>query len=145
MDAARSAGAHVHTGGLPHGLPPRGAYYPPTVTSRAPEHSDVLTKELFGSLVTVHTFTTEDEPVRLANATEYGLHLRVDWRHRHGDPTGAGHRGRHNPGQRPRRRRHHHAPSAAGRQSRFGGAEKTTEAFAQSAGRRRPASAPLTE
>jgi hypothetical protein len=58
VDAARSAGAHIHTAGLPHGLPPRGAYHPPTVISRAPAGADVL---------------TEEEAVRLANATEYGL------------------------------------------------------------------------
>jgi len=73
VEAARNGGAQIHTGGLPHGLPPRGAYYPPTVITRAPASSDVLTRELFGPVVTVQTFTTEDEAVRMANATEYGL------------------------------------------------------------------------
>ncbi|MER5228196.1 aldehyde dehydrogenase family protein [Streptomyces flaveus] len=73
VDAARAGGAQIHTGGLPHGLPSRGAYYPPTVITRAPEGSDVLTRELFGPVVTVQTFTSEDEAVRKANATEYGL------------------------------------------------------------------------
>jgi gamma-glutamyl-gamma-aminobutyraldehyde dehydrogenase len=36
VDAARAAGAQIHTAGLPHGLPARGAYYPPTVITRAP-------------------------------------------------------------------------------------------------------------
>src|SRR5438128_11907185 len=73
VDAARADGARIHTGGLPHGLPQRGAYYPPTVITHAPEGSDVLTKELFGPVVTVQTFTSEDEALYLANATEYGL------------------------------------------------------------------------
>ncbi|WAU83028.1 aldehyde dehydrogenase family protein [Streptomyces sp. Qhu-G9] len=73
VEAARSAGAHIHTGGLPPGLPEHGAYYPPTVISRVPAGSDVLTKELFGPVVTVETFESEDEAVRRANATEYGL------------------------------------------------------------------------
>jgi gamma-glutamyl-gamma-aminobutyraldehyde dehydrogenase len=73
VEAARAGGAQIHTGGLPHGLPPRGAYYPPTVITRAPAGSDVLTRELFGPVVTVETFTSEDEAVRRANATEYGL------------------------------------------------------------------------
>lgn len=73
VEAARAGGARIHTGGLPDGLPPRGAYYPPTVITGAPDGSDVLTKELFGPVVTVETFTSEDEAVRRANATEYGL------------------------------------------------------------------------
>ncbi|MBV1936283.1 aldehyde dehydrogenase family protein [Streptomyces sp. BV286] len=73
VEAARSAGATIHTGGLPPGLPQHGAYYPPTVVSRVPAGSDVLTKELFGPVVTVETFESEDEAVRKANATEYGL------------------------------------------------------------------------
>ncbi|SOE19451.1 aldehyde dehydrogenase family protein [Streptomyces sp. OK228] len=73
VEAARVGGAQIHTGGLPHGLPSRGAYYPPTVITRVPAGSDVLTKELFGPVVTVQTFTTEDQAVRMANATEYGL------------------------------------------------------------------------
>lgn len=73
VESARVDGAQIHPGGLPHGLPARGAYYPPTVITRAPEGSDVLTKELFGPVVTVQTFTSEEEAVRLANATEYGL------------------------------------------------------------------------
>ncbi|WP_382588460.1 aldehyde dehydrogenase family protein [Streptomyces sp. NPDC056948] len=64
MGAARSAGAHIHTGGLPHGRPSRGAYYSPTVISRAPAGSDVLTRQVF---VTVQTFTSENEAVRMAS------------------------------------------------------------------------------
>ncbi|PBC77550.1 gamma-glutamyl-gamma-aminobutyraldehyde dehydrogenase [Streptomyces sp. TLI_235] len=73
VDAAAAAGAHIHTAGLPDGMPGAGAYYPPTIVTGAPVASDVLTQELFGPVVTVQTFTTEAEAVRLANATEYGL------------------------------------------------------------------------
>ncbi|MFE7760492.1 aldehyde dehydrogenase family protein [Streptomyces sp. NPDC057438] len=131
VDAARSAGARIHTGGLPHGLPPHGAYFPPTVVSRAPAGSAVLTEELFGPVVTVQTFSTEDEAAGLANATEYGLAASVWTRdldaafrlarrieagvvsvnaYSEGDIT---------------------TPFGGWKQSGFGGAEKSTDAFAQ--------------
>jgi succinate-semialdehyde dehydrogenase/glutarate-semialdehyde dehydrogenase len=50
-----------------------GSFYPPTVLTDVPADSRLLREEIFGPLVGVTTFRDEDEAVRLANSTEYGL------------------------------------------------------------------------
>jgi succinate-semialdehyde dehydrogenase/glutarate-semialdehyde dehydrogenase len=65
------AGASLVTGGEPLDRP--GYYYPPTVLADVPPDAPVLHEEIFGPVAPVVSFTTEDEAVRLANATEYGL------------------------------------------------------------------------
>ncbi|MGB6124043.1 MAG: aldehyde dehydrogenase family protein, partial [Gordonia sp. (in: high G+C Gram-positive bacteria)] len=38
-----------------------------------PQGSDILTQEIFGPIATIVSFDTEEEALRLANDTEYGL------------------------------------------------------------------------
>jgi aminomuconate-semialdehyde/2-hydroxymuconate-6-semialdehyde dehydrogenase len=45
----------------------------PTVITGVPSDARVLTEEVFGPLVVVTPFDTEDEAVRRANATKFGL------------------------------------------------------------------------
>jgi succinate-semialdehyde dehydrogenase/glutarate-semialdehyde dehydrogenase len=66
-----AAGAKVVTGGQKADGP--GFYYPPTVLADVPADAPVLREEIFGPVAPVVSFSTEDEAVRLANATEYGL------------------------------------------------------------------------
>jgi aminomuconate-semialdehyde/2-hydroxymuconate-6-semialdehyde dehydrogenase len=50
-----------------------GLYYQPTLLADAPPGSEILTEEVFGPVLTVQTFSGEDEAVALANNTRYGL------------------------------------------------------------------------
>ncbi len=68
---ATARGAVVRTGGERIDGP--GSFYRPTVLTGVTEGSAILREEIFGPVLAVATFTTEDEAVRLANNTEYGL------------------------------------------------------------------------
>ncbi|MFJ9698269.1 aldehyde dehydrogenase family protein [Streptomyces fradiae] len=50
-----------------------GWFYRPTVLDRCHRGMRVVREEVFGPVLTVETFRTEDEAVALANDTEYGL------------------------------------------------------------------------
>jgi succinate-semialdehyde dehydrogenase/glutarate-semialdehyde dehydrogenase len=50
-----------------------GFYFEPTVLVDVRPDAAILRQEIFGPVAPVVTFTTEDEAVALANATEYGL------------------------------------------------------------------------
>lgn len=68
---AKTKGAQVLLGGeVPAG---DGFFYPPTVLKNVPETCEILSNEIFGPVAPICTFTTEDEAVRMANNTEYGL------------------------------------------------------------------------
>lgn len=68
---AVSAGATVLTGG--HQLDGKGYFYAPTVLTDVPPTADVFHQEIFGPVAPITTFTSDDEGLRLANDTEYGL------------------------------------------------------------------------
>ncbi|MEW2544434.1 aldehyde dehydrogenase family protein [Streptomyces sp. NPDC047002] len=65
------AGAVLRTGGEP--LPGPGSYYPPTVLDRVVPGHAVFDEETFGPVAAVTRVEGDDEAVRLANQTEFGL------------------------------------------------------------------------
>jgi succinate-semialdehyde dehydrogenase/glutarate-semialdehyde dehydrogenase len=68
---AVARGATLRTGGKAgEGL---GTFYEPTVLSDVPPESDILREEIFGPVLTIVPFDDEDDAVRIANSTEYGL------------------------------------------------------------------------
>lgn len=64
-------GAQLLVGGKVPDSP--GYFYPPTVLSSVPEDSQITGVEIFGPVAPISTFKDEDEAVRRANGTEYGL------------------------------------------------------------------------
>ncbi|MCM1975480.1 aldehyde dehydrogenase family protein [Streptomyces sp. G1] len=50
-----------------------GYWFPPTVLTGVDPHARVAVEEVFGPVAVVLPFTDEEEAVRLANATDYGL------------------------------------------------------------------------
>lgn len=68
---ALQRGARLLTGGAPLDRP--GFYYPPTVLSSVPVDAVITRSEIFGPVAPIITFKTEEEAIRLANDTEYGL------------------------------------------------------------------------
>ncbi|MEV5188202.1 gamma-aminobutyraldehyde dehydrogenase [Streptomyces werraensis] len=66
--------ARVVTGGeTPLGDLARGAYYRPTLIADAAQDSEVVQSEIFGPVLVVLPFDTDDEGIALANDTPYGL------------------------------------------------------------------------
>jgi aldehyde dehydrogenase (NAD+)/betaine-aldehyde dehydrogenase len=81
----RDEGAEVVAGGEP--ADGDGAFYPPTVLANVDNRMVVAQEEIFGPVVTVIPFDDEQDAIRIANDTKYGLFATV-WT---GDPA-RGHR-----------------------------------------------------
>jgi len=76
---ARQDGGRVVCGGRRLELD-GGYYYAPTVIADLPGDSRVIAEEIFGPVLTVQPFDSEDEAVALANGTPYGLAAGVQTR-----------------------------------------------------------------
>ncbi|NJC84013.1 aldehyde dehydrogenase [Planosporangium mesophilum] len=73
VELARSEpGAEILTGGHRIDLD-GGYYYAPTVVVGMANDSRLVQEEVFGPVLTIQPFDTEDEAVALANSTRYGL------------------------------------------------------------------------
>lgn len=74
VDRAREGGATVVRGGRIPGDPlSRGAYYEPTLITGAAQDSEIVQQEIFGPVLVCLPFDTDDDAIRLANDTPYGL------------------------------------------------------------------------
>ena len=74
VEVAKQEGGRILTGGTAPDDPAlkAGCYIQPTVVEALPEHR-VCQEEVFGPFVTVSRFKNEDEALRIANSTSYGL------------------------------------------------------------------------
>jgi len=75
VEDAVAHGATLLHGGLA-ALPPelsRGSFYPPTVLAGITDDMRIAREEIFGPVISLLPFASDDEAVRRANNTEYGL------------------------------------------------------------------------
>jgi succinate-semialdehyde dehydrogenase/glutarate-semialdehyde dehydrogenase len=70
VDDATERGATVLAGGCDKA---DGRYFPATVLGGVPADARILHEEVFGPVAPIITFSSEEEALRLANDTEYGL------------------------------------------------------------------------
>lgn len=73
---AMADGATLVTGGGIPDMPPRlegGSWIQPTIWTGLKDDSAVIREEIFGPCCHIRPFDTEDEVIRLANDTQYGL------------------------------------------------------------------------
>ena len=75
VEAAIAVGARVVVRGGPvtGGPLAKGAFYQPTLLEVTDSKLDIVQKEVFGPVLTMHVFDTEQEAVELANDSEFGL------------------------------------------------------------------------
>tara|TARA_B100000003_G_scaffold189490_1_gene186817 strand:- start:1282 stop:2724 length:1443 start_codon:yes stop_codon:yes gene_type:complete len=76
VELALQEGGNILTGGnrpILDGNNANGAFLSPTVISGLDINSRTATEEIFGPVVTLHTFKDEAEAVEMANNTDYGL------------------------------------------------------------------------
>lgn len=71
VDDARARGATALTGATASDRP--GTFYPATVLVDVPDEAELCHTEIFGPVAAIGVFDTEDEAVRRANDTPYGL------------------------------------------------------------------------
>ncbi|NHI19381.1 gamma-aminobutyraldehyde dehydrogenase [Phycicoccus endophyticus] len=73
VERARGYATVVCGGAAPTGELARGSYYAPTLVTDVPLGSELWTDEVFGPVLAVVPFDEDDEAIRLANDTEFGL------------------------------------------------------------------------
>lgn len=71
VEEAVASGATVVTGGAP--IEGEGYFYQPPVLAEVADDAEILRTEIFGPVAPITTFSTEEQAIALANASEYGL------------------------------------------------------------------------
>ena len=76
IESGLAEGARLVTGGpgTPDGVNAGGYYVQPTVFADVTPEMRIAREEIFGPVLSIMPYTDEDEAVRIANDTDYGLH-----------------------------------------------------------------------
>ena len=72
MERAKKEGAKILLGGKPN-EELGGLFYQPTLVMNPDINSEIFRDEIFGPVLCVQTFSTDEEALNLANDTEFGL------------------------------------------------------------------------
>ncbi|MDG1530330.1 MAG: aldehyde dehydrogenase [Paracoccaceae bacterium] len=73
VETAQAEGGEIMTGGARILAETGGYYMAPTIVTNVKADATLTQKEVFGPVLGVTSFDTEDEAIRLANSTVYGL------------------------------------------------------------------------
>ncbi|WEX90955.1 aldehyde dehydrogenase family protein [Sinorhizobium garamanticum] len=73
IEAAKAAGATIACGGKRPESFDKGYYLEPTVLTDVPLESDAWREEIFGPVLCIRPFATEEEAIELANDSRFGL------------------------------------------------------------------------
>lgn len=73
IDIAMQEGAHLRTGGKQVRTASGGYYIEPTIFDCARQGMTIVREEIFGPVLAAQKFATEEEAIRLANDSPYGL------------------------------------------------------------------------
>ena len=75
VDAAKARGANIVTGGdvATDADTGKGWFFQPTIIADLAPDDPAVLQEIFGPVLSVQTFETEEEAIALANGTEFGL------------------------------------------------------------------------
>ena len=73
VERARSNGAKMLTGGKIPKSYSQGYFYEPTVLTNVEQSSEIVQKEVFGPVITIQSFSSEDEAIAMANGVDFGL------------------------------------------------------------------------
>lgn len=71
LESGKSSGAEILTGGVRKG--DKGCFIEPTIFLNPDSKAEIYTNEIFGPVLSVKTFKTEEEAIEMANDTTYGL------------------------------------------------------------------------
>jgi acyl-CoA reductase-like NAD-dependent aldehyde dehydrogenase len=73
VEKGTKEGAIVYYSKNMQGAPDMGIYFPPTILTDVPPGSEIAREEIFGPVLSVSEFETDDEAVEIANSSRYGL------------------------------------------------------------------------